>query len=90
MIYKELDLIRFIKRQKMYEIAMKLLFTKSDLFLIRNQQKPFVVSDVKSDVESEDSEDWKPKSKHFKPPSNFKQRLLKGVRPDVFNQYPNF
>ena len=69
----------------MYEIALKLLFTQSDLFLIRNQHKPFVISDLKSDVESDDSEDWKPKLKDFKTTSNFRRTLLKGVRPDIFD-----
>ena len=36
LILKELDLVRFIKRQKMYEIALKVLFSKTERFLIRN------------------------------------------------------
>ena len=44
LISKELDIVRFIRRQKMYEIAMKLLFTKTEQFLIHNQRKPFVLT----------------------------------------------
>ena len=35
-IEKELDIVRFIRRQKMYEVALKTLFTRLDLFLIKN------------------------------------------------------
>ena len=50
----------------MYEIALNLLFSKSELFLIRNQHKTFVLSKAdqnkkKSSDTSEDSSDWEPK-----------------------------
>ena len=66
---KELDIIRFIRRQKMYEIAMKNLFTRVDLFLIKNQRKPFVLKSGKDREESADSSDWIPESLSQEPKS---------------------
>ena len=47
----------------MYEIALKVLFSKAERFLIRNQHKPFVLTkdDLKaSDGSDDDSSEWEP------------------------------
>ena len=85
LISKELDLVRFIRRQKMYEIALKVLFSKSELFLIRNQHKPFVLT--KADVKEkdgggseEDSSDWEPNSIDIEDPTQpFMKTLCRGL-----------
>ena len=79
-IYKELDFIRFVKRQKMYEIAMKVLFSKIELFLIRNQKKPFVIG--KSESESDNSSDWEPTTIDMDLRLPFMMRLCSGVYGD--------
>ena len=41
---KELDIVRFTRKQMMLETVFKVLFTKLELFLLRNQKK-FVLKD---------------------------------------------
>ena len=35
-ISREIDILRFIRRQKMYEVALKSLFTRVELFFMKN------------------------------------------------------
>ena len=38
-IEKELDIVRFIQKKMMLETVFKVLFTKMELYLLRNQAK---------------------------------------------------
>ena len=80
-IGQELDIIRFIRRQKMYEIAMKSLFTRIELFLIKNQFKHFVLKGTRDPSESVDSSDWEPTSFQHEPRSRHFNKLIEGVYP---------
>ena len=69
----------------MHEIALKVLFSKSELFLIRNQHKPFVLT--KADVQEkdgggseEDSSDWEPNFIDIEDPNQpFIKTLCRGL-----------
>ena len=58
----------------MYDVALKSLFTRVELFLMKNQHKAFVLSGKRSKGDSEDSSDWTPKNISNEPKSSaFKQ-----------------
>ena len=65
LIYQELDIVHFIRKQKMYDIAMRLLFSKTELYLIKHQRDPFVLRRTDDVSESEDSDDWQPTIKEL-------------------------
>ena len=54
----------------MYEVALKNLFTRVELFLIKNQRKAFVLNDKRKKQESDDSSDWVPKNFDREPKSS--------------------
>ena len=54
----------------MYEVALKSLFTRVELFLIKNQRKAFVLNDKRKKQESDDSSDWVPKNFDGEPKSS--------------------
>ena len=70
-ITKEFDVIRYIKRQMVLDVALKALFTKTDRYLMRNN-KSFVLH--KAGDSDSSSTDWEPKSLN-----NYKGRLLGNV-----------
>jgi len=76
---KELDVVRFIRRQKMYEVAMKTLFTKGEQYLIRNQYKPFVMQHL--DNCDSNSSDEVPSSLDCNPKLILRTKLCKGIFP---------
>ena len=47
-IERELDLVKYIKKQMMIDTVFEVLFTKADRFLLKNQAK-FVLSKSSSD-----------------------------------------
>ncbi len=47
-IERELDLVKYIKKQMMIDTVFKLLLTKADRFLLKNQAK-FVLNKSSSD-----------------------------------------
>ena len=65
LIYQELDIVHFIRKQKMYDIAMRSLFSKTELYLIKHQRDPFVLTRTDSSSESEDFYDWQPTLKEL-------------------------
>ena len=71
MIQKELDIAYFLKNQMVTSLALKLLFTKLERTLLRNQAKPFVIRDATSPASSDDETDLskleaqKAKSSHY-------------------------
>ena len=69
-ISKETDIIRFIRRQLMYEIALKSLFTRVELYLMKNQRQAFVLSGKRLKGDSDNSSDWVPKSIDKEPKSS--------------------
>ena len=73
----------------MYEIALKTLFTNTELFLIRNQRKPFVISklDYNSENPDDDSElsDKDLDDLDFNQKLPFMKKLFKGVYPNNQN-----
>ena len=61
----------------MYEIAMKAMFTKSEIFLIRKQHRPFVLSDRNK---SEDSSDFQPDVIDYTPDlPSMRKKLCTGI-----------
>ena len=64
LIYQELDIVHFIRKQKMYDIAMRLLFSKTELYLIKRQRDPFVLT-RSDDTDSEELDDWQPSIKEL-------------------------
>ena len=54
----ELDIANFLQTQMVARISLRMLFTKFERFLLRNQHKPFALR-VDSHDDS-DSNDWKP------------------------------
>ena len=49
----------------MYDIAMRILFSKTELYLIKHQRNPFVLTRADDGSESEDSDDWQPTVKEL-------------------------
>ena len=68
-IARETDIVRFIRRQLMYGIALKSLFTRVELFLMKNQRKSFVLDGKKLKGDEEDSSDWIPEKIDNEPKS---------------------
>ena len=73
----------------MYEIAIKTLFSKAELFLLRNQHEPFVVSDFEKKARSDRSDsDESIVNELFEvndSSSKYKITLLRGIRPQAFD-----
>ena len=78
-IAKETDIIRFIRRQLMYETALKSLFTRVELYLMKNQRETFVLSGKRLKGDSVDSSDWIPKCIDNEPKSAAFKQLYQGV-----------
>ena len=53
----------------MYDVALKSLFTRVELFLMRNQNKAFVLNGKRQKGDSENSSDWTPKDINNEPRS---------------------
>ena len=63
---------------------MQLLFTKMEQFLIRNQRKPFVLTqkiEQTNDLEGENSSELEPDHIEFGPDDVFSRKLVRGLYP---------
>ena len=81
-VEKELDVARFVHTQKTVRVALKSLFTRLELFLIKSQNREFVLSSKKS-RESDESNDWTPVNIHSEARSQMFNELYRGVFPLV-------
>ena len=63
----------------MYEVAIKSLFTRIELFLMKNQHKAFVLNGKRMKGDTEESSDWTPKNVNGEPKSSAFKQLYQGV-----------
>ena len=56
LIDHELDIVRFLRGQFVNKATQKLLFTRFERFLLKNQFKPYVISSRTEPKESNDSD----------------------------------
>ena len=77
-------MVRFIRHQMIDVVQSRLLFTKIERFLIRNQIRPFVINQHLSvdgqRKEHSDSSDWQPRHVMSGANSPFFAQLLEGVK----------
>ena len=78
-ISKHLDIVRFLKNQMVSKIIQRLLFSKPERFLLRNQATPFVVKSAKNknlnEFTSSEDQDFFPTGEN----SQYYDRLVDGV-----------
>ena len=68
---QELDIAKFLKKQMISSLTLKMLFSKLERLLLRNQAKPFIINDENEQPTSDENinlselESQKAKSPYF-------------------------
>ena len=75
-IAKHLDVVHIIRNQMINEVTRRLLFTKLERYLMRQQQRPFTLSSKK--VKSSDTSDFDPLD-YVNETTDYQVTLLRGV-----------
>ena len=78
-ITKEFDVIRYIKRSMMLDIAFKTLFTKTDRYLLQNNKAFILQHKGKKSSDDSSSTDWEPELPYNYHASPYQRKLLEDV-----------